>query len=903
MEVVELAIPDVDQIFEDFKKAPDIYAEAMRAIESGNAEVVDAVLFCGRFNQRGQLLRECAPGESKPYRLIHVHGHEGYVKAQNHLRECWAALPKKLREAAAKAERSRKDRAVRQFFRENKNLPKRKLDAALKKFKEDWGGSGFCGGGAGFGAPYQSGSDLGSGQMLDPNQFTEFTPWFSGPFYKNIPYAYFPGMASSREAVNHHPIAKRTVNIMVQYAFGREFPMECKDKTVNKKWKAYVHQTKLRHKLRLHWGREYFTDGELTVNKADLCSIDASTIMDVVCEGWDEFIDRPIYYQQMYQCLHGDTRIALLDGTNPTVRELAERGGEYWVYSYDHETGRIVPGKAIKTWKQPGEKRCVKVTLDSGEAVTCSFDHPFLMRDGRYIWAEELKSGDSLMPLYRKTMYEKLWQPKTGWEYTHHMVAGKPAKGHAVHHKNHKLTDNRPENVETLTHSEHMAGHIRQTRSVMAESSWCHTAPGRGSEWRKNQGIARKKYLAEHPEARAEMSARVKAQWAIPGMREKRGKAISASWDRKNSEQIARQSAIVVNHKVLSVEPAGMQDVYDLTVDKHHNFALAVGVFTHNTATQTYAGIEVPGVPKAKDTKPGKWIVRQIPADQVIRMRGNCTSQEKRGRPFIFDILGWLKKLKDTYTGKVLAEQLQACFVYDVTVDGGPGDVAAEASKYKYIPVAPSIRFHNKAITFEAVAPTAGKQGGGTDTAQEILALLATAMGFPKDFFNVMAQGSGSRATAIVGSEPFTKVIEEFQQDFKDFLDDIIEDFCERVAHVDYNEEDWKCSFPSVSKDSAKDVIANIGTAKELGVYSDRAAATKIAAELGDEDYDFDRMKQEQIADLKKYPPTDTMPGWTPPAGRFGVAPLPGKDGEPEPTDDNPIHGGKSAIKAQHKTL
>ena len=621
MEVVELVIPDVDKIFEDFKQAPDTYAEAMRAIESGKEEVADAVLFCGRFNQRGQLLRECAPGEAKPYRLIHVHGHESYVKAYAHLRECWAALPKKLREAEAKAERNRKDKSVRQFFRENKNLTKRKLDAALKKFKEDWGGSGFCGGGAGFGAPYQSGSDLGSGQMLDPNQFTEFTPWFSGPFYKNIPYAYFPGMAAAREAVNHHPIAKRTVNIMVQYAFGREFPIECKDKPLNKVWKKYMRQTKLRHKLRRHWGREYFTDGELTVNKADLCSIDASTIMDVVCEGWDEFIDRPIYYQQMYQ-----------------------------------------------------------------------------------------------------------------------------------------------------------------------------------------------------------------------------------------------------------------------------------------TATQTYAGISIPGVPKAKDTKPGKWIVRQIPADQVIRMKGNCTSQEKRGRPFIFDILGWLKKLKDTYTGKVLAEQLQACFVYDVTVDGGPGDVAAEASKYKYIPVAPSIRFHNKAITFEAVAPTAGKQGGGTDTAQEILAFLATSMGFPKDFFNVMAQGSGSRATAIVGSEPFTKVIEEFQQDFKDFLDEIIEDFCERVAHVDYNEGDWKCSFPSVSKDSAKDVIANIGTAKELGVYSDRAAANKIAAELGDEDYDFDAMKREQIADLKKYPPTDTMPGWTPPAGRFGVEPLPGK-GEPQPSEDNPIHGGKQDIIDDHKTL
>src|SRR6185312_3230322 len=101
----------------------------------------------------------------------------------------------------------------------------------------------------------------------------------------------------------------------------------------------------------------------------------------------------------------------------------------------------------------------------------------------------------------------------------------------------------------------------------------------------------------------------------------------------------------------------------------------------YQTATQTYAGIEVPGVPKSKDSKPGKWIVRQIPADQVIRIRTNCSSQEKRGRPVIFDILGWLKKLKDTYTAQVLGEQLRASFVFDDTVDGSPDQVAAHAQK------------------------------------------------------------------------------------------------------------------------------------------------------------------------------------------------------------------------------
>ena len=38
-----------------------------------------------------------------------------------------------------------------------------------------------------------------------------------------------------------------------------------------------------------------------------------------------------------------------------------------------------------------------------------------------------------------------------------------------------------------------------------------------------------------------------------------------------------------LNHKVVVVEPAGRADVYDLTVDETHNFALDAGVFVHNS--------------------------------------------------------------------------------------------------------------------------------------------------------------------------------------------------------------------------------------------------------------------------------------------------------------------------------
>jgi DNA gyrase subunit B len=46
-----------------------------------------------------------------------------------------------------------------------------------------------------------------------------------------------------------------------------------------------------------------------------------------------------------------------------------------------------------------------------------------------------------------------------------------------------------------------------------------------------------------------------------------------------------REAASQINHSVVSVEPlAETADVYDLTVDGYHNFALEVGVFVHNSA-------------------------------------------------------------------------------------------------------------------------------------------------------------------------------------------------------------------------------------------------------------------------------------------------------------------------------
>ncbi len=105
-----------------------------------------------------------------------------------------------------------------------------------------------------------------------------------------------------------------------------------------------------------------------------------------------------------YQCFTSDTRVRLLDGTAASMADLSARYGRsevFWVYAFDRRTGRVVPGRA-RNARRTGSKPIAVVTLDNGEAVRCTHDHRWLMRDGSYVEARDLRPGDSLMPLYTR---------------------------------------------------------------------------------------------------------------------------------------------------------------------------------------------------------------------------------------------------------------------------------------------------------------------------------------------------------------------------------------------------------------------------------------------------------------------------------------------------------------------
>ncbi len=187
------------------------------------------------------------------------------------------------------------------------------------------------------------------------------------------------------------------------------------------------------------------------------------------------------------KCLDLLTKIPLLSGKVITLQELIDEFNNIgtienkYSYSYDIETGKIVPGKIVWAGITRKDAQVVRVTLDNGKSEIVTPDHHFMLRDGTYIEAQYLKEGDSLMPLYSKLThiktskripYEIIYHPGIEeWEETHRMVAKhedyiKDGDLLNVHHIDFNPMNNCPTNLEGLTNKDHAKIHIEHKQFI-----------------------------------------------------------------------------------------------------------------------------------------------------------------------------------------------------------------------------------------------------------------------------------------------------------------------------------------------------------------------------------------------------------------------------------------------------
>lgn len=322
-------------------------------------------------------------------------------------------------------------------------------------------------------------------------------------------------------------------------------------------------------------------------------------------------------------CFTGDTIVPTLDGKSYSLRELADNYKEIFVYACT-ESGKVVAAKATAK-KTRTKAKLVNVVLDNGAEIRCTPDHKFMLRDGSFVEAENLKEGESLMPIYReidRDGYVLVQQNYSGrLQRAHWIVARSSLLGTiprfendrtVIHHKNFDEADNRPENLEFMSASAHSAYHrnlvdrnehwqsaeFEQNR-VAALAAKAQTAEGH-SYFVKRGTKNILKYMEENPKhfkmSVADNGKRGK-KFLVDYNQSEKGRAKSKEianrlYDCETcSEQVKsgiglhnhRLYSHGYNHKVVSVERISeCEDVYCLIVPEYHNFALEVGVFVHN---------------------------------------------------------------------------------------------------------------------------------------------------------------------------------------------------------------------------------------------------------------------------------------------------------------------------------
>jgi deoxycytidine triphosphate deaminase len=171
------------------------------------------------------------------------------------------------------------------------------------------------------------------------------------------------------------------------------------------------------------------------------------------------------------RCFRGDTRVALVDGTSPTLEDMAKRhdsGEIFWGYSIA-ENGRLIVS-LLDAPRFIGRDSLLEVELDSGERIHATPDHLFMRRDGRMIEANALRPHDALMPLYRDLFrgYEGVYQPIDGYLYATHRLADEwnirngiyeETPGTHRHHLDFNRRNNKPTNIARIEASAHIRLH------------------------------------------------------------------------------------------------------------------------------------------------------------------------------------------------------------------------------------------------------------------------------------------------------------------------------------------------------------------------------------------------------------------------------------------------------------
>lgn len=382
-----------------------------------------------------------------------------------------------------------------------------------------------------------------------------------------------------------------------------EFNPQVADAIIEKAVQAYKAAEAARHARELVRRKSVLESSTLPGKLADCSTRDPSESEIFIVEG-----------DSAGGCFGGDTLVTLADGRNLSFKELVaeqESGQQNFCYTI-RQDGKVGIERILNARVTKKNAEVIQVTLDNGETLVCTPDHRFMLRDGSYKPAESLTPDDSLMPLYRKLSdqtesgitidgYEMVWDPKSdSWLFTH-LIADwynrwrsvyQLQDGEHCHHVDFNKRNNNPTNLQRLPADQHLKLHREHLQQTL----------------HRPDVIEKSRQIHQSEEFRAQMRDRMKTLAALKQVEVECG---SLEIDAYRSYRLetrdksllrfdtfcqryfdgdtakAREAVANYNHRVVSIKRLAERiDVYDIEVPHTHNFALASGIFVHNSAKQ-----------------------------------------------------------------------------------------------------------------------------------------------------------------------------------------------------------------------------------------------------------------------------------------------------------------------------
>lgn len=315
------------------------------------------------------------------------------------------------------------------------------------------------------------------------------------------------------------------------------------------------------------------------------------------------------------------------------------------------------------------------------------------------------------------------------------------------------------------------------------------------------------------------------------------------TWQRSPGQQVP----VGIIPRIRLIDPSCIFDIITFPEDITDVIAYQ---WVAPTQYQTYTA---PGVPTLK------FIFTQIPANQVVHVKTNAVSNEKRGRSELFASLGYYKRLRDSVNYSIIGEQKNAAWSIDTTVDGNMSDInnyASSQAQLGSLPPAGSEFIHSKKIERKYLGNT-GSSSKTSSAFEWCLSMIAMGSRVPVSYYGSHLSGGSTRSSSIIATEPVAKMFERQRLGLENTIKEI---------HQWLTGKDCRVIWPELITQDRSAKIRDIVLSQQEGYLSLQRSAEMVAKEFNINDYDFDQ-EQEAIAEDKLLHPEDFQPLSTPATG------------------------------------